>query len=326
MTSRKIVWLGLFPPENPSVGDHAQALAIQKWFKDCFPTLKVTRFYRRTPPPEGLKDWNRLCATVEEDDLIFIHSSGDWGTLFFWTGMTNRSWHDFRRRLVNQFPDNMIVQLPVSVFYHNTEGGKAVLAKDKALYKDKSNLVLMCREPVSHQILADNLECKSLFVPDFVFYLKPQLTRAPRRGVLLILRKDHETTFSNEGRQKIRRLIGTVTPNVVDRDVQWLSQPITDANRHSIVHGTFNYFQQFRVIVTDRLHAMIFSAITETPCVALDDKIPHKSSGYEGVVSDSIKFVKNIEEIPSAIRDVISRPFQTVDLTEHFTSLKERMF
>lgn len=44
--TKKIFWVGLFPPQVPSLGDHAQIVAIQKWFADCFPNWKVIRFYR----------------------------------------------------------------------------------------------------------------------------------------------------------------------------------------------------------------------------------------------------------------------------------------
>lgn len=118
MSERKIIWIGLFPPYVPSVGDHSQIIAIQKWFEDYFPNWEVIRFYRHE-----IEDWDRLLKTVKRDDLIFIHSSGDFGTLFFWTGEEKHSWHETRRKIISGFPNNKIIQLPVTVFYHNTEGG-----------------------------------------------------------------------------------------------------------------------------------------------------------------------------------------------------------
>ncbi len=274
---------------------------------------------------EGLKNWSRLLQTVQEDDIIFIHSSGDFGTLFYWTNMVNRSWHDYRRKLILQFPDNKIVQLPVTVFYHATEGGKNTLEKDRRFYKNQKNLVLTCREPDSHQILASNLDCRTMMVPDFAFNLKPKLTEKERNGALLILRRDHETLFGNK-RVQIKKMIEMVTANVTVRDVNWYAKrPLTDRIRAGVINRILDYYQNFKVVVTDRLHGMIFSVITRTPCVCIRDRIPHKSSGYRSLLNDSVEFIDKITEIPDAIRNVLSKPFQKVDLTSHFRNLKEKV-
>lgn len=328
---RKIVYVGLFPPENPSVGDHSQVLAIGKWFSTYFPNYEVVRFYRRYAKPpkphptEGIRDWNRLLQTVKEDDLIFIHSSGDFGTLFYWTGMINRSWHDFRRKLISQFPNNKIIQLPVTVFYHHTEGGRKTLAQDKLFYKNRSNLLLMGRDPYSYRILANHLECRSMFVPDFAFTLKPELTNKERKGALLMLRCDHETVFSRN-MAKIKGLIEQTVPNVTARDINiYRTEPMTDENRATIINQIIDYYGDFKVVVTDRLHGMIFSVLSNTPCVCINDRIPHKASAYKDLLSDSINFVDKIEEIPDAVTNVLSEPFKEIDLTSHFTSLKEKV-
>jgi exopolysaccharide biosynthesis predicted pyruvyltransferase EpsI/nitroreductase len=367
MNKRRIVWIGLFPPQVPSVGDHAQIVATQKWFEDYFPDWKVIRFYRHE-----IEDWDRLLKTVEKDDLIFIHSSGDFGTLFYWTGEEKHPWHKTRRKIISSFPNNKIIQLPVTVFYHNTGAGRGVLQEDQQFYGDRKNVVLMCREPKSHEILANNLECKSLFVPDFVFYLKPVLTKRERKGALLVLRKDHESRFSQESRllrfRSLKRLkilrvilkfpkiksflrklldisrkfltarnadktgwtfrtmIEKVIPNVTVKDVQIAQHPITDDVRESCINTVLDYYQNFKIVVTDRLHGMIFSVITKTPCIAIDDKIPHKLSAYKKLLSRSVKFVSNIEEIPDAIREVLSEPYQETELTSYFTNLNEKIF
>lgn len=335
MKTSKIIYLGLFPPENPSIGDHAQVLGIQKWFATYFPDFKVQKFYRRyahfeTPFGEGLKDWAGFLKSVEKNDLIFIHSSGDFGTLFVWTKMVNRSWHDFRRVLISAFPNNKIIQLPVTVYYQ----GNLTLCKDKAFYHGRENLVLMCREPVSYEILAKNLGCKVLMVPDFAFNLKPTLSPRAREGALVALRSDHESRFSSQAKQQILNLVREMMP-VTSRDVNWYASGksattrlgnINDQNRHQIINTVLAQYQGFKVVVTDRLHVMIFSAITRTPCVCISDKIPHKSSGYKSLVGNSIKFVNRIGEIPEAIRQVTSKPAGKIDLTPHFTMLKEQLF
>jgi len=355
MSEKKIIWIGLFPPQVPNVGDHAMIIAIQKWFEDNFPNWEVIRFYRHIRFGRR-EDWDRLLKTVKKDDLVFIHSGGDFGT-FYWTGEEKYPWHKTRRKIILSFPNNKIIQLPVTVFYHNTKWGKIILEEEANSIKVRKNIILMCRDPKSYEILANAYVHKSFFVPDFAFYLKPDLVKKERKGALLILRKDAESRFNQEKNPKIilklpkeiraplcklvtissfvftrrahvrvKTMVEKVISNVTVKDVQVAGYPITDKNRESCINRTLDYYQSFKVVITDRLHGMIFSVITKTPCIAIDGRIPHKLSGYKKLLSRSVKFVKNIEEIPNAMREVLSKPYQETDITSYFTTLKEKIF
>ena len=101
----KLFWIGCFPPRVHSVGDHAQTLAVEKFLRENFSDYEIVRFYRT----EVKKFFQQ---SVRDDDLIFIHSSGDFGDLY-------SGWHDIRKKIISSFPNNRIIQLPVSVFYQS---------------------------------------------------------------------------------------------------------------------------------------------------------------------------------------------------------------
>lgn len=338
----RIFWVGAFPPQIPSVGDHAQILAIQKWFKEYFPNWQVTRFCRQLPKLD-IGNWDRLLRTVNDDDLIFINSGCDFGNLY------SISHENVRKKIISAFPNNKIIQLPVTVFYnHATQ-----ITEDAEFFTNRNNVVLMGRDPKSYEILAANLECKSLFVPDFAFRLKATPTKGARKGALLILRRDFETKPEPDILLKIRRklprsfrkpislfirvytvftryvlkkMVEQAVSNVVVKDVQIGTYPITDENRESIINEVLDYYQNFQVVVTDRLHGMIFGVLTKTPCVAIEGKIPHKISGYKKLLSHSVTFVNSIWKVPNAIREALSKPYQTTDLTPYFKGLRKRIF
>lgn len=318
-----IFWVGLFPPEVPSIGDHAQILVIQQWFRQHFPRMEIIRFTRQIPKVD-LKNWDKLLRSVKDDDLIFISSGCDFGNLY-------PSSHELRKKLISTFPDNKIIQLPVTVFYNHTID----VTSDTEFFANRKNVVLMCRDPRSYEILSRNLECNSLFVPDFAFLLKTPLPRGERKGALLILRNDGERKFKPKimanQRQKLahytlKSLVKQGISKVTVKDVQIGEGPITDENRESIINHVLDYYQNFKVVVTDRLHGMVFSVLTHTPCIALEGKVPHKLSGYKKLLSRSVRFVDNIRDVPDAIRDVLSKPYQPTDLTPHFNGLKKRIF
>ena len=54
-------------------------------------------------------------------------------------------------------------------------------------------------------------------------------------------------------------------------------------------------FKKSKVVVTDRLHGMIFCAITKTPCVAIDNS-NHKISGVYDAWLKDIGYIKMIKD------------------------------
>ena len=120
MVVNKIFWVGCFPPEWHSVGDHAQTLAVQKFLDEHFSDYEVKRFYR--------SEVDKFFAQkISNEDLIFIQSSGDFGDL-------RNTGHPIRKTIIASYPDNRIVQLPVSVHYQNSdrfEADKIFLVDEK---------------------------------------------------------------------------------------------------------------------------------------------------------------------------------------------------
>jgi len=183
--------------------------------------------------------------------------------------------------------------------------------------------VVASRETVSHNILAKNLKCKTLLVPDFVFYMKPKLTNKPRKGALLILRHDHETLHDNATRDAFRSAIAQVVPEVTVHDCNMYHTSISDDAREGIVNQVLDYIQGFQVVLTDRMHGMIFSAITGTPCVSVPDKIPHKSSGYKPLLSESIQFINRPDEVVEATEKALNAVPKIPDFNGYYEVLRE---
>ena len=56
---------------------------------------------------------------------------------------------------------------------------------------------------------------------------------------------------------------------------------ISKQEREQSVREKLEEFSQAELVITDRLHGMIFSAITSTPCIAMDNLSRKVSGGYE---------------------------------------------
>ena len=77
----------------------------------------------------------------------------------------------------------------------------------------------------------------------------------------------------------------------------------------------WNEFSSVQLVVTDRLHGMVFSAITGTPCIALDN-ISHKVYGAYQWLSylPYLRFCSSIDEVEDAAKELLKLPPQNYDL------------
>ena len=86
-------------------------------------------------------------------------------------------------------------------------------------------------------------------------------------------------------------------------------------------------YRKCQLVITDRLHGMIFAAITSTPCIALGNynhKIKSCSETLEHL--GYIKYVDNVEEIEENIKYLMSNEFEKYDnkfAIEQFKQIKE---
>ena len=104
-------------------------------------------------------------------------------------------------------------------------------------------------------------------IPDIVFFLENKLQQQSvrRSGILVILRQDKESYFSQRDKEQLISYLKDNYKVTITDNTNGAS--FTDATREKRLHEFWNKFSTAQVVVTDRLHGMIFSAITHTPCV-----------------------------------------------------------
>ena len=92
--------------------------------------------------------------------------------------------------------------------------------------------------------------------------------------------------------------------NITDTIVDF---PFSQKMRGKVLENKLNEFKKAKLVLTDRLHGMIFAAITGTPCVAMDN-YNHKVRGVYQLMKhiEYIEYVYNIHEIPSSIQRLLS--------------------
>ena len=96
--------------------------------------------------------------------------------------------------------------------------------------------------------------------------------------------------------------------------------------RENALNEKFAQFAGAELVITDRLHGMIFCAITGTPCIVLDSKSPKVRGCYEWIRHlDYIRFADKPEDIAAEYRAIPEGPhrYDKSHLTQYYQTLGE---
>ena len=271
-------------PEHSNLGDHAIAKAITSMLKEHdIEFIEITGFKL------SLLE-NRSFLWVLQGRDICINGGGNLGTLWY---SVERQF----RKIIKNNKKNAIVLFPNTIYYEDTEWGNAERDKSVEVYETHKHLHLYAREEVSYREMSSLYKNVKL-IPDMVLSLNECRSDTIRSGCLLCLRSDIERTRTEEEDLCIEQQARQVFGDNVRRTDMCAEYPIPVYRRDEELKKKFNEFRHAELIITDRLHGMIFAAITGTPCIVINSKSPKVKGCYEWIKDlDYIRFADNVEYI-----------------------------
>lgn len=282
-------------PLHGNLGDQAIVCAENRILSVAFPgcsIIEITNDEYRTHSA-----W--IAKTTVPEDIIVIDGGGNLGTL--WPREDDKI-----TDIVRRFSNNRIFIFPQTCYYGGEAPYKERLSRNCDAYRSARNLTIMLRDGASFDFCQNHFSgVRCVLVPDIVLSLEPEYHGEIRNGALLCLRDDLETALKETDREWIRKCLSE--RGVSYRNTSTLVHKTVDRkNRRQEVENKLLEFSSAEIIVTDRLHAMIFAAITGTPCVALDNQSKKVSGVYRWI--DSLAHIRVIsapEELPEAIETVM---------------------
>ena len=237
----------------------------------------------------------------------------------------------FRHELIEDFPQNPIIIFPQTIFYLDNKND-GIKKESIKLYNSHQNLTLVAREQKSFEIMKElYANCKILLVPDIVLSSSKNdfgVTASERKDVLLCLRSDAERKINDTEAAKIIEYLNS--QNLSFRKTDMYSDcEVTKENRAECVRKKMQEFCEAKLIITDRLHGMIFAAVSETPAIVIGN-YNHKISGsFEWIKSlPYIKFADSIDEVLTEIPEMLKIQGCTYDnsaLSSYFDLLVEEV-
>lgn len=272
-----------------NLGDVAITYAQSKYLSEKLPDYVIVDV-PISKSISSLKVIKRICS---DDDIITLTGGGYMGDLYF------RS--EFLRLLiVYVFRKYKVISFPQTADFSNTALGVSILRISQRIYAKCEHLELWAREHISYRFMCEKfVKNKIRLTPDIVMWLDERVTD-DRNVITFCLRNDLE---KNPHSKLYLNKLQTMIPqnmSIINYDTHIGNVKLNLDQRYEELSKIWTQFRRSRLVVTDRLHGMIFAYITGTPAVVLPNnnfKIPAcyswlKECGY-------IKYIKSAEDINS---------------------------
>lgn len=270
---KKILLIGT--AEHSNIGDLAISKAAQELLLDQFPEYTQVEF--STFELDAQYDF--LQAIVHRDDLFFFNGGGNLGNRYMEEEM-------LRRRVLSDYPNHKAVIMPQTISFTDDEEGRRQAALSADVYTRHSDLTLFVRGKASLQFAQAHFPgVRCALMPDTVFSMRTGYHLA-RRGILLCIRDDAESRLSPEERDRIAAAAQAYTEEL-SRTTNMAEREIGREARAARVNEELKRFAGHRVVITDRLHGMIFAAVTGTPVVVLRSADRKIEEYYEAFLAGS---------------------------------------
>ncbi len=307
-------------PTHENLGDSAIVLAQRAFLEKN--GLAPERIHEITEE-DYRAWWDRIRKWIPKSALIAQLGGGHMGN----------QWPEeerLHRKQVEAFPKNPNIIFPQTLYYLPDEQGRTEAQASVPIYNGKQKLTMAAREKKSYQTMQELYpDTRILLTPDIVlsadmeiFGAKPQ----KRDGVRLCFRNDSERIMKAETQAAIRALL----------ERKGLSWQLTDmyaegrvdpGERKERVRQKMEELASSRLVITDRLHGMIFCALTGTPCIVFSNNNPKVRGTYEWIsYLPYIRFLQSAEEMESILPELLEMEnckFDNTPLKPYFENLAE---
>jgi len=293
--NKKIFLFGTSTHDN--IGDaaiaEAEKIFAQKYFSD-YQIIEV-------PTYEFDENLNFIKKIISPYDMVWCSGGGNLGSRYIEEEL-------LRRKVVSYFPNNTMIIFPQSIYFSSDTYGQQEIQKSKEHYARNKNLVILTRDPKSFEFAKTYFpNTKSMLFPDIVCSYPFELN-FDRNGILSCIRDvNDESGLTQEQYNSVVETIKNLGLPV-DYTVNRHSTNVISQNLRSfIVNEQLKNFARHKIVITDRLHGLIFSIVTKTPCVVLKSE-DHKIKEFMHFLKDlnAVTFIDtNVDELKEAANKML---------------------
>jgi pyruvyl transferase EpsI len=292
-------------PEHSNLGDSAIVIAQMEFLKNC------------GVDPECIKEvtfaeYKAFAGMIKKQKVGLVAQLGG--------GNMGSQWlreEYLHRQITADFSNTPMQIFPQTIYYTEDAQGGEEKEKSVAVYEGHEQLTMVARETQSLRIMQQLYpNTKLLLAPDIVlsgtmdtFGVKPQR----REGILLCMREDVERSLADSERQLMETVVRATGLPYRYTDTHCVGT-VTKDNRRQQVKEKMEELASAQLVITDRLHGMVFAAITGTPCIVFGN-YNHKVRGtYEWIKHlPYIRYAETATEAQALLPELLKMDEQVYD-------------
>ncbi len=257
----------LLSPQYVNYGDHAIAHSSLMYLKKNFPDKKVfeisVNFYEY---------WKQfLKSHISRNDILIISGGGFLGDI----------WPEFQKNtdeILRTYTENQIVIFPQTIFFQDEKA----MSDSKKYFLNHKYLYICLREKnsydfVTQQWLPEKKDYTYL-VSDMVLGLSYPKKKNMKKNAVLCFRNDKEQVLDADTKKKISEFLNKKGYKTKKISMTREHCEFPAFARSFFLNKKISQYSEASLVITDRLHGMIFAIITSTPCLAFDNT-SHKVQG-----------------------------------------------
>lgn len=302
-------------PVHGNLGDQAIVYAQRKILSECGIQNIV-----EIESVEYLTRKNLIARLIRKKDVIIIDGGGNLGSL--WPTEADRI-----NDIVSRFQQNKVIIFPETAFFADDAAGRTEYILTQKAFANHKDLHVFLRDKPSYAIMKKMLpEGNIALCPDIVLSLKGKVNSdaQERSGALILLRKDREKTLSDETQENITKTLETLEIPYEFSDTV-LDHYVTQNTRAQELTELFNKIASKQIVITDRLHGMIFSYITNTPCIAFNNSNRKVEHQYDWIGKDAgIVLLDQQDALAPAIEKALTEKAKDSTFDEQMYSVLKR--
>jgi len=293
-TGKKIFLIGT--PDYGNIGDAAITLGtyafIRQYFSD-YALFELTGYQMEMM-------YSHFQTTIGEGDLIMLQGGGNIGDMYMLE-------ENIRRKVIPDFPNNRIIILPQTIYFSDTLSGKRELAISKEIYGCHKRLTMFLRGNESLSFAKEHFVNADSYLAVDMAHMLDYRFGFQRKGLLLCIRDLEEE--SGLDREHYAFIFDTAKQfgehNIVSQNSH---DSISESERGFFLVELLKRYASAEVVVTDRLHGLVFSAVTRTPCVVMSAKT-QKTREYMAFMSggNAVFFIdRDLTALERAIQSALA--------------------
>lgn len=261
----------LLSTDYSNLGDHAMTYAQIKYLERCFPDHEIIEI----SVGDTLRSLRSIKRSLNSRDIVTLKGGGNVGVQYFREEL-------IRREIARYLDDVKIVMFPQTVYFPDTRFGHREFINSMKFYDSNDNFFFFARDEISYKTVAPYIR-NAFLVPDIVFSLgELEYTNNGGCYALTCIRDDVEGIYSVQEKEMVFDLLRGRYPDLVSTDTI-REYKIERKDREKELLEIWSMIGSASVVVTDRLHGMIFAALAGTPCIVLNT-YNHKLRGqYEWI-------------------------------------------